>query len=77
MRAKNHLWRRCLAECVRTQCTVFCRVLMACADPDSLARVQQQMADLKQTLLGTIVKAVAQAKKMRGVISRTTMTSAN
>ena len=50
---------------------------MACADPASLARVQQQMADLKQTLLGTIVKTVAQAKKMRGVISGTTMASAN
>jgi hypothetical protein len=50
---------------------------MACADPASLARVQQQMADLKQTLLGTIVKAVAQAKKTRGVISGTTMASAN
>jgi hypothetical protein len=37
------------------------------ADPAGLARLQQQIADLKQTLPGTIVKTVTQAKKMRAL----------
>ncbi len=37
------------------------------ADPASLARVQQQISELKQSLPGTIAKTVTQAKKMRAL----------
>jgi len=39
------------------------------ADPAGLARVQQQIAELRQSLPVTIVKTVTLAKKMAGVVN--------